>query len=224
MLKSHALLVRDLLRKARSIGHVAIVTLGKRQWVQFTASTFLPGVDWEEEFRELGIQVVYARETLPRLVACHQLEEEGVDLFVRSKTQAMAKALRSFRRQAGVNATATTCNLLSFGDSRVEAEAVQELAWRGAGGGAGPCKAVKLRDAPATIEELTSQLQELMTLIRPIALTAEDLDLTLEAVTCHDTIVREDLAFSSVVKGSVEKVLCRPYPHLLRVGLGKEGK
>lgn len=183
-LTQHALLVRDLLHTARSIGHVAIITLAKRPWVQFTASTYLPGVDWDAEFKELGISVIYAREVLGRNLMQQALKEQGVDLFVRSKIKAMSKALRSFRRAGG---GAEILNLISIGDSKVESEAAKELAW-GMQGDI-PCKTVKLQDEPSTVRELSSQLRDLLALLPSIANAAEDFDLTLEEAKSEDSVL-----------------------------------
>jgi hypothetical protein len=165
------------------VGHVAIVTLAKRPWVNFTAHNYLLGVDWEAEFKELSIPILYAREQLGDHQRQQALEEEGVDHFVRSKTLAMAKAMRKFKRVArsSPSGPVRNFNLISVGDSPIEAEAAREVAW--SMDGDNPCKTVKLREEPSTVDELSSQLRELTAWIQSMAYLTEDFDMTLEEAT-----------------------------------------
>ncbi|CAK0868433.1 unnamed protein product [Prorocentrum cordatum] len=60
--------------------------------------------------------------------------EGGVNVWVASKSEAMAKALRRFHIGDG-----DPLNVVGIGDSLIEAEAAQEIVWRSApGGGAAP--------------------------------------------------------------------------------------
>jgi len=63
----HARMVEFVLRSARQIGHVAIVTLAQCPWVLTSADRFLPNLDLSALLQELQIDVYYAREYVPPL-------------------------------------------------------------------------------------------------------------------------------------------------------------
>jgi len=119
----HVAAVKDLLRTARELANVAIVTLATREWFQLTARTYWPDSDFEEFISDLEIPVYYAREHLTR--AEKKLQAEGVDLFVVAKRNAMSRCLRKFSKKLGCDAT----NLISVGDAFAEHEAMKEVGW-----------------------------------------------------------------------------------------------
>lgn len=63
-LVAHAKLVSFVLRAARSVARVAIVTLAMRPWVHTSAERFLPGLDLPSLLQELGVTVHYATEKM----------------------------------------------------------------------------------------------------------------------------------------------------------------
>eukprot|EP00913_Durusdinium_trenchii_P008453 g7938.t1 len=94
-LKAHAQIVESILLSAREVvGRVSIVTLAQRPWVENSAGWYLPGLDLEKLFQELEIEIFYAREHITRPHIYNAQLEEGVDMFVIAKRNAMLKCLR----------------------------------------------------------------------------------------------------------------------------------
>jgi hypothetical protein len=191
-LTAHSKLVHDLLRRARRVGRVAIVTLGKRPWVQVTCERYLLGVDWKTVFQELGIVVVYAQEVLNKGGRQYVTREGGVNLWIASKTIAMAKALKRLKV-----ADSGPLNVVGVGDSVIEVEAAEEVVWRRSykQGEACWCKTLQLKDEPATIEELSSQLEETLKWYDNMVRYPRDLRLTMADLDKEDNPLRSmDLA------------------------------
>eukprot|EP00927_Polykrikos_kofoidii_P050587 TRINITY_DN4447_c0_g1_i4.p1 TRINITY_DN4447_c0_g1~~TRINITY_DN4447_c0_g1_i4.p1 ORF type:complete len:234 (+),score=46.90 TRINITY_DN4447_c0_g1_i4:81-782(+) len=170
-LHEHARVVRNLLRTARSFGRVGIVTLALRPWVQVSAEHYLPGVDWDTEFRDLDIPIIYAREALSKNDRRLAMIEEGVDLHVASKAMAMSRALKRMR------VSTKALDVISIGDSLVEAEAARNVVWSLP---CAQCKTVKLRAEPCSVEELSDELRELTHWIESMTLHDDDFDIKLE--------------------------------------------
>mmetsp|Transcript_102175 Transcript_102175/g.298006 ORF Transcript_102175/g.298006 Transcript_102175/m.298006 type:complete len:341 (-) Transcript_102175:123-1145(-) len=196
-LRVHAEIVRDLLHAARSLGRIGIVTLAQRPWVQFTAERYLLGIDWEKEFSELGIPIIYAREALPKTIRERAMKEEGVNLYVTSKTKAMAKALKKLKLLGGGQAL----NVISIGDSAVELEAAREVVW--SQDEDNQCKTVKLRKEPSTVEELSGELREVMSWIRHMICFEDDFDIELDKANDPDSPLRR-----ATLKGMSASVAC----------------
>eukprot|EP00927_Polykrikos_kofoidii_P050586 TRINITY_DN4447_c0_g1_i3.p1 TRINITY_DN4447_c0_g1~~TRINITY_DN4447_c0_g1_i3.p1 ORF type:complete len:242 (+),score=47.21 TRINITY_DN4447_c0_g1_i3:81-806(+) len=164
-LHEHARVVRNLLRTARSFGRVGIVTLALRPWVQVSAEHYLPGVDWDTEFRDLDIPIIYAREALSKNDRRLAMIEEGVDLHVASKAMAMSRALKRMR------VSTKALDVISIGDSLVEAEVF----------GCGHKEAAALvRNCSRKVEELSDELRELTHWIESMTLHDDDFDIKLE--------------------------------------------
>eukprot|EP00931_Biecheleriopsis_adriatica_P046874 TRINITY_DN26969_c0_g1_i2.p1 TRINITY_DN26969_c0_g1~~TRINITY_DN26969_c0_g1_i2.p1 ORF type:complete len:376 (-),score=75.78 TRINITY_DN26969_c0_g1_i2:58-1185(-) len=169
-LLDHAKLVREFLCSACSVGHVAIITLARRPWVEFSSERFLPGVDWEAEFKALKIPVVYARESMNKLHQQQVLLEEGVDQYVQCKTHAMLKVVKMLSPKRKT----TDFNIVSIGDSTIEKVAAREVMWNQNGDHC--CKTVKLNDEPSSVEELTQELGQLSAWIASLTSVDGDLD------------------------------------------------
>lgn len=186
-LTAHAKVVHECLLKASSAGYVAIVTLGKRPWVQVTCERYLLGVDWKTVFEELGIVVIYAQEALSKKKRMNAMLESGVNVWVASKSEAMAKALRRFRIGAD-----DPLNVVGIGDSLIEAEAAQEIVWRRPWRGGRACcvKTLQLRDEPDTVEALTVQLQDLLPWFSRLYSHAADLRLSVDDLSKEDCPLR----------------------------------
>lgn len=167
-LEHNAVVVRDFIRTACSLGRVAIVTLARRPWVEHAASACLPGVDWQAELEFLNIPVVYARETVAKLDQKLALQEEGVDTYVLCKTRAMMKVIKKLYGKA----CPADLNVISIGDSNIEAEAAREITW--SMDGDHTCKTVKLRAEPSTIDELSKEIEELTAWISSVACFSGD--------------------------------------------------
>eukprot|EP00927_Polykrikos_kofoidii_P009702 TRINITY_DN14062_c0_g1_i1.p1 TRINITY_DN14062_c0_g1~~TRINITY_DN14062_c0_g1_i1.p1 ORF type:complete len:833 (+),score=109.95 TRINITY_DN14062_c0_g1_i1:36-2534(+) len=176
----HALLVRNLLRTARTLGRVCIVTLASRSWVKFSAHHYLLGVDWETEFRNLDILVVYAREALCKNDRRFALGEDGVHMHVACKAQAMSKALKKMR----FTREASQLNMISYGDSTVEAEAAREVAWvlSVATNSDLQCKTVKLRGRPHSVGQMSREVEQVFESMERVAKHPGEFDIELENV------------------------------------------
>lgn len=66
-LVAHANIVRRMLRAARQVARVAVVTLARRPWVSISSQLYFPGADIEELLECLDIPVYYASEHLQRM-------------------------------------------------------------------------------------------------------------------------------------------------------------
>mmetsp|Transcript_71055 Transcript_71055/g.141174 ORF Transcript_71055/g.141174 Transcript_71055/m.141174 type:complete len:338 (-) Transcript_71055:100-1113(-) len=180
-LKSHAQMVQKLLREARNLGRVSIITLAQRPWVQFTAEKYLHGVDWNKLFRELGIHIVYAREALPKGMREAAMKEEGVDFYVVCKAMAMTKALKKMKL------CVSHLNMISIGDSRVEMQAAREVAWSQDSDLDFQVKTIKLREEPSSVQELTEELRSVLAYIWSMTFLTEDLDIELDRAESPDS-------------------------------------
>ncbi|CAE8615825.1 unnamed protein product [Polarella glacialis] len=157
-LDAHARKVEAVLRAAKEVADVDIVTLGNRQWLE--QSMFYlgaGGLDLAAVLSELGIVIYYAQ--IP------QKFYAGEDPQVIGKKIVMAELLG---KRYGVSKT--QWHALSIGDQQTEATALREVckeyqrrSWRRP-----LCKTMKLpvnphlEDLGVTLLQLTSQLQQIM--------------------------------------------------------------
>lgn len=175
-LASFALIVRDVLQQARRFASVSIVTLAQRPWVEHSARTYLPGLNFRELMSELKIKVHYARECVRR----EQIkpDEEGVNMLVVAKRNAMAKCLSRLKRKQGREAS----NILAIGDSIVEHEAIKEVVW--ARDGHNLCKSVLLMSHPP-LDILSNELKLLHSSVENMLAFQDDFDFNMETGTDH---------------------------------------
>mmetsp|Transcript_82033 Transcript_82033/g.171699 ORF Transcript_82033/g.171699 Transcript_82033/m.171699 type:complete len:413 (+) Transcript_82033:120-1358(+) len=174
-LAKHAQTVYALLKIAREIGRVGIVTLAQRPWVLTSAKRFLPGLKFEDVLKELDIPIIYARESLRKPMISQAKVEEGVNIFTIAKQAAMLKALKKLY---GRNPWK---NVISIGDSIVERDAITEVLWgHDQDSDVQPCcKTVKLLEEPST-EQLGSELTLIGMWLRSMALHGEDFDVVMD--------------------------------------------
>jgi len=158
-LRRHAQNVERVLRAARSVACVSIVTLSKRPWVMQSAERWLLGLDFPALVRELDITIYYANEHTGRPdvpPAC--LAQD----YTAWKRNAMAKCLTDWYA-TGVLGKARL-NVTSIGDGLFEQQALKDLlnAWGQTGllAQAPLCKTLKLMDHP-TLSQLSDELQRL---------------------------------------------------------------
>lgn len=113
----------SLLHVAVRLGKVVIVTLAIEAWYTTTAE-MMPTLC--QVVKELGIEVLYARKSMPprKLQAAM---EEGLDVRVLLKSKTMARVLKGFYRCPLTATTKSWKNILCIGDSEAEQEAIQEL-------------------------------------------------------------------------------------------------
>jgi len=172
-LTHHAQLLREVLSHARTLGHVAIVTLARRPWVVNSARCYLPGLDMEELLDDLQIPVYYAREHLALWQKKAVSVEEGVCAYTIAKRNAVQRCLKDF----GYRST-KGLNFLSVGDSAIEEEAVKEVLWSGDAGDC-VCKIVKLMEEP-TLELLSMELQILQSSLVRLTSCGRDLCISMD--------------------------------------------
>lgn len=173
-LEAHAVQVRELLKLARSIGRVAIVTMAERPWVVESAKQYMPGLGFPRLLRELDIPVYYAAEYRRCL--------QGLPITTSTDSAACKKAamtdfLRSLR---GTMASRGRMNVLSIGDSVAEREAamhsvaalekLEPIARRPL------CKTVKLVTDPS-LKEISAEVNLLSDLLGQMVHKEEGFDL-----------------------------------------------
>lgn len=178
-LRLHAEALEATLRAARKLGTIAIVTLANREWVH-TSARFLPGLDLEELFKELDIQISYAREGFSKQAVWFAQAEPGVNVFQLMKQKAMRRVLR---RNYG--SRCTDMHVLNIGDSVVEHAAITDVLWHT--DGKSICKRVKLLPEPA-IEISTLELQILTLCYNRLVRSDMDLDICISDFNIHDVI------------------------------------
>jgi hypothetical protein len=130
--------VCELLRAAALCGRVVIITNAETGWVELSAAKFIPSV--LPLLGELNIQILSARSTF---------EKTYPDNPLKWKCAAFESVLSSLLSQKHIEK-----NVLSFGDSHVEREAVRTVT-----GSCDNtlCKSVKFAERP-TCEQLTRQI------------------------------------------------------------------
>mmetsp|Transcript_109815 Transcript_109815/g.218096 ORF Transcript_109815/g.218096 Transcript_109815/m.218096 type:complete len:358 (-) Transcript_109815:475-1548(-) len=182
MLEQHAKTTAALLKLARTVGHVVIVTLANEGWVETSIHNFLPALDGLLE--ELGIEVIHARNSIPARVLRGFREDEGHDCHKALKARAMERVIRRFYSKSHGQTKRqgrSWKNVLSIGDSMAERLALQDVVFRRRQVDkrgmykACRCKCVKLLDEPC-LGLLTAELQVLLSWMRALALHDGDID------------------------------------------------
>lgn len=176
-LRTHARAVGALLRAARAVARVSIVTLSRRPWVLESASRWLLGLDLPALFRELGVTVYYAGE--------HAEHASGGPLDpIALKRNAMARCLADWSSAwEGCSNIGMRWNVLSVGDSPVERAALRLLLHSQTAlqsfAHAPRCKTLKLAAGLAP-SQLTSELRRVADWLPRAVASDEDLDLCSE--------------------------------------------
>jgi len=170
-LQEHARTIRKALTAARAVAHVVIVTLAMRPWVDNSAKKYLPDLDLPGLLAALEIPVYYAREHVSKSEL--RKEEEGVDMLVIAKRNAMCKCLKRFRKKIGADIK----NVVCIGDSVAEHNAIQEVLWSFDEGAL--CKTVKLASDPSLVQ-LMDELELLIPHFQSMVSYEEDLHINME--------------------------------------------
>mmetsp|Transcript_98915 Transcript_98915/g.277018 ORF Transcript_98915/g.277018 Transcript_98915/m.277018 type:complete len:448 (-) Transcript_98915:307-1650(-) len=181
----HAEAVRAVLTAARQVGKVGIVTLAAKGWVENSAEWFLPGLDVEALFAELDIPVFYARQYVTQYERVLASVEEGVDLYMIAKRNAMKKCLR---RLSTEKAWWKTAHVISVGDSTTEVEAIKEIMWQDVAAH-NTIKIIKLVDDPS-LAILGMQLKLLSSWFPKVVAYAEDAFISMDANPSSSKIVQ----------------------------------
>merc|ERR1719329_699472 len=180
VLLGHADVVRKVLRAARRVARVAIVTSSGEPWVEESARSYMPSLDLQALLRDLSVRVYYTED-----VGCGSEmpgsgrpgEPRPVDHVI-LKRDAMVRALTDLPPD-GEQGTARL-NAISVGDSAVEQRALKRLlaSWGDSGMLAFRplCKTVKLMEAPS-LGELGDELHRLSVWLGSMALWGSEFDL-----------------------------------------------
>lgn len=170
-LRRHAAAVWSLLRSARSVARVAIVTSSSVGWVQESAARYLLDLDFQALCFELDIQVYYSGD----------LEQTGAEDTVILKRDSMVQALTSLPSGADEEAGIARLNAISVGDSAVTGTALRELlrSWGDSGllAFSPLCKTVKLMSSP-TVAALGDELDRLAVWLEHMAVSDFEFDLS----------------------------------------------
>lgn len=164
-LEKHCAAVVQMLRQARSVARVAIVTLATPEFWQQSAESFLEPLNVKELFPELGIQVYHAI----RPNNCKNKQEAETV----AKRKAMKKCLSHF--YPAVSARHVRWNVLSIGDSAIEQDALKQLLSERSSGPL--CKTLKFTSTP-TLEQLTRQVQSVTPFLEEMVADSTDFDRT----------------------------------------------
>jgi len=164
LLDRHADIVVAVLRAAREVAHVGIVTLGTPDWLMNSKRRFFPHANLDSVFKALDISVYHAQIT-------KTWSSQHQDLRVLAKKNAMRKCLQAIYRGGRI---ADRWNVLSIGDSLVEQVAVKQICkeyprMRPV------CKSVKFADEP-TLEQLSHQLELIVPNFPRLVNVAKDTD------------------------------------------------
>lgn len=180
VLRGHADVVEKVLRAARSVARVAIVTSSGEPWVEESARQYMPSLDLQALLRELSVQVYYAEEAPGGQEAPGGGCPGPVDHVV-LKRDAMVRALTDLPPD-GDQGTARL-NAISVGDSAVEQRALKRLlaSWGDSGMLAFRplCKTVKLVEAPS-LGQLGDELHRLSVWLGAMASWGSEFDLLIE--------------------------------------------
>lgn len=181
-LVEHAKVLENLLRTARKIAHVAIVTLASAVWVEASAAHFLPGLDFAALCEELDI-VVYPAER-PSSTKPYVLS--GKDAGVHAKRLAMDKCLNSYYKEKEC-----LWNVISVGDSVIEKDALHGClgTWNLPPGQKALCKTVKFPEM-LTPTALTKELQLLATDVVDLVNHKHSVDKTMGNVCLTTSVMR----------------------------------
>ncbi|CAE8673297.1 unnamed protein product [Polarella glacialis] len=79
-LAAHAHLVGFILRAARRVARVAIVSNSLSPWVSASAARYLPGLDVESLLQELDVPIYYSRRHLPDIKVNYQVHRWQVEI------------------------------------------------------------------------------------------------------------------------------------------------
>jgi len=164
-LLKHVSIVEAVLRAAREVAHVCIVTLANREWMNEAAQHLLPDLNIDAIFAELDIDVRHA-------AVSKNERSDFVTARVIAKKKAMSKCLNQFYRSKGGK---PRWNILSVGDSEIEQRALKELLKESPGKPV--CKTCKFDEDPS-LEQLTSQLEALLPHLQRMAVHPKDVDWT----------------------------------------------
>mmetsp|Transcript_96783 Transcript_96783/g.172157 ORF Transcript_96783/g.172157 Transcript_96783/m.172157 type:complete len:476 (+) Transcript_96783:101-1528(+) len=205
--------LKMVLQCAACVGQIVIVTLATEAWFSQTMSSCIP--EWKDFLAELGIKVLFARQYLqeerrrpearlaPIKFRTEDEEPEKGEYLTKGKLRAMSDALQDFY---GLRSWK---NIISIGDSDLERNAITELSMRHSQSDRSGqekrfrLKIVKFLCEPS-IDELTTELQALHSLLFQVAQHNEDLFFDMSAIEdtmlgCDNDFLDNDGCFDRLV-------------------------
>jgi hypothetical protein len=171
----HETAVVDFLRVASELGHVAIITMAEKKWVNRCIAVLMPAVG--DVLEELQIEIVSARESLSkwRLRSAFSDERDPSHFL---KTKAMEKTIKRFYKRDASGGTRKGSqrswkNVVSIGDSSAERLALQDLVLRQK---ECRCKTLLLLESPS-VDQMVQQLHTMTELVPAMVRHDGDIDL-----------------------------------------------
>lgn len=159
----HTQAVCELLREARKVARVCIVTLGNKSWIDASIVQYMKGQGLQELLTELDIEIINAPE-VPKSSIGKPVEMQSVA----RKNIAFVKSIAKLC-PAGVR-----CNVMSIGDSQNERIALKQVMSQ-ASHADDLCKTVKLPGCPL-LSELTLNVRKLLPLLSVMVAHPESFD------------------------------------------------
>jgi len=186
-LQEHGKVIRATLTAASNLGHVVLVTLASRSWLQTSAEMFLPELDLGELSVQLGVQIYHAREHVTRseLSALAAEDELGVSVCEKIKQRAIQRALKNHYRSM-----VKSMHVICVGDSMAEINAITDIMWCSSDKSNNICKTVKFLSEPS-IDDLTMELNILMLCFKAMLSRTTDLHVTMNDVSILGLITDE---------------------------------
>jgi len=181
-LETHAELVREMLRAARSMAHVGIVTLAERPWVHESAEQYLPSLNLPKLLEELDIPVYYAVEHRPASARA----AEDVPAAVSKRL-----AMEAYLHTLSCDTSSTRLNVLSVGDSWAEREAAKvalQSFERKASAANLPlpsCKTIKLQTDPS-LKMLTLEVRAMLSRLSRLIARNQGMDIIVDQTDSAD--------------------------------------
>jgi len=186
-LLAHQTVVIELLRLAAKLGHVVIMTMADKAWVNCSASKVMPDV--AEVLKELKIEVVSARERCARWLLRFAISDDR-DPSQYLKTKAMKRVIKktfggpsktSKHSEVEPSGNHFCHNLISIGDSWAERLALQDLCWAGKGGDGKVChcKTLLMLEDPS-LEQISKELRVVAAVLPAVVHFASDIDVDLD--------------------------------------------
>jgi len=152
LLDSHIARVKEFLTASSKIGHVVLVTLAKKTWVDVSTKNWMPAL--AQTLRDCKVEIVYAQDFVSDDDAKF-FDEQDDDVWTQAKARAMQWALRKHDQPWG--------NCICIGDSMYEIDGIVQAREELVKSGVlldGQCltSTLKLMDEPS-VEELTAELE-----------------------------------------------------------------
>lgn len=169
LLGAHIARVHEFMLASSKIGHIVIVTLAEKSWVDVSIRNWMPTL--EQTLRDCKVEIVYAQDFLSDDDTAF-FDKQDENVWIEAKSRAMQWALRKLEQPWN--------NCVSIGDSWYEIDGMvhaREALVKSGVFFAGQChtSTLKLMEGP-TVQELTAELQVAQTWLPYMANRTADFD------------------------------------------------